>query len=415
MPTELSRLPTRLALLTALTALAQPALAQQTDTTTPYYFGGSVGVARVSNLYRQSTATNDDTVTSLGVLGGANLRLGRQQLTLDGSLQDNRYSANSGLNNASYDLRSALNWETVANLSGTLSAKSTRALADFNIGGGVSPIFKKNTEQNDEYAALARLGVATRFTLEAGWTYHKRDFSAAEYDRFDFSQNAGSLGIYATPGGNVRLGLVGRHTKGQYPRYPVGLALDPTTGQPVVVNAVNDFSRNDIDFTTNWNTGGSSTLNTRLSRSRLRNSLTGLRDFSGTTGAVGWDWRPTAKLQLGLQIARDTGAETMIRAIDLNRVYTSWQVNGSYALTAKLSLSASASSGRSRLASGAGASASTSDTFDNDKSYGLGLRWSYSRGLSLGCQYNHVSRDSSVSLYAYTASSYGCTGQALFF
>jgi hypothetical protein len=426
MPTKQNpHLSGRLALLAALAALAQPALAQaQADDTTPYYFGGSLGLARVTNLYRQSNASNDDTVTSIGLLAGMDERLGRQHLTLDGSLQDNRYSKNDGLNNASYNLRGALNWQTVDNLSGTLSAKSTRALADFNIGGGVDPIFRKNTERNDEYAALARLGVATRFTLEGGWTYRKREFSAIEYDRFDYSQNTGSLGIYGTPGANVKLGLVARHTKGQYPRYPVSTVTDPVTGQPVidpvtglpqVISAPNDFTRNDIDFTTYWSTGGSSTLNTRLSRSRLKNSLTGLRDFSGTTGAIGWDWRPTAKLQLGLQYARDTGSETMARAIDLNRVYTSWQVTGNYAMTAKLSANAMASRGRSRLVADASASTSVADTFDNDKTFGLGLRWAISRGFSLACQYTRASRDSSVPQYVYTASSYGCTGQALFF
>jgi hypothetical protein len=401
------RFPGRLALFAALSALTHPVIAQQqTDDSTPYYFGGSLGVSRVTNLYRESSATNDDTVTSIGVLGGVNERLGRQHLTLDGSLQDNRYSNNSGLNNASYSLAGALNWQTVANLSGVLSAKSTRALADFNIGGGVEPIFRKNTERNDEYGALARLGVATRYTLEGGWTYRKRDFSAVEYDRFDYSQNTGSLGIYGTPAGNVRLGLVARHTKGQYPRYPI-------TEQPVVVEAPNDYTRNDIDFTTNWSTGGSSTLNTRLSRSRVKNSLSTLRDFSGTTGAIGWDWRPTAKLQFTMQYARDTGSETMARAIDLNRVYTYWQLTGNYAMTAKLSLNASASRGRSSRA--IDPNNPTPDTFDSDKTYGLGVRWAISRGLSLGCQYNHASRDSSVPQYIYSASSYGCTGQALFF
>lgn len=414
MPTENPHAPGRLALLAALAALAQPALAQQqADDTTPYYFGGSLGVARVTNLYRASNATNDDTVTSIGLLAGMDQRLGRQHLTLDGSLQNNRYSTYSDLDNSSYSLRGALNWQTVANLSGELSAKSSRALADFNIGGGVTPIFTKNVERNDEFAALARMGVATRFTLEGGWTHRRRDFSAVEYDRFVFSQDTGSLGIYGTPGANVKLGLVGRHTTGRYPRYPVGVAIDPGTQLPVIVSAPNDFTRNDIDFTTNWSTGGSSTLNTRLSRSRLKNGLQGLRDFNGTTGAVGWDWRPTAKLQLGLQYLRDTGSESMIRAIDLNRVYTSWQLDANYALTAKLGVNASASRGRSRRV--ADSSTPVADSFDNDKTYSLGLRWAISRGLSLGCQYSYVSRDSSVPQYVYTASSYGCTGQALFF
>lgn len=388
----------------------------QTDDTTPFYVGGTLGVSRVSNVYREPNATNDDTVTSVGLLGGIDQRLGRQHLTVDGSLQNNRYATNSDLNYRSYSLRSALNWQTVGNLSGVLSAKSDRSLADFNIGNGIDPddlVRKKNIERNDEYQAIARLGVTTRYTLEGGWTQRRRDFSAEEYARFVYRQNTGSLGLYATPAGNVRLGLVARHTKGTNPRYPVGLAIDPDTSEVVVVNAINDFTRDDIDFTTRWTVGGHSTLNTRISRSKTRNSLDLLRDFSGTTGAIGWNWRPTGKLQFDLNYSRDTGQESVVRAADLNRVYTTWQFAGSYAMTGKLSFSVKASSNRTRRNGESGVN--LADAINDTQLYNVGVRWAISRGFSLNCQYDHASRDSSVPQYVYSASSYGCTGQAILF
>lgn len=396
-------------------ALAQQAQAQ-TDDTTPFYAGGSVGVSHVSNVFRQSNANNSDTVITTGLLAGIDQRLGRQHLTVDGVLQNNRYSGNRELNNQSYTLRSALAWQTVGDISGTLSATSSRSLADFNIGGGVDPIFKKNTERNDDYAALVRMGLLGRYSVEGGWTHRRRNFSATEYDRFAFNQNTGQLGLYATPGGNVRLGLVGRHTKGEYPRYPIYSPLFPgLPNSPVVQtgSAQDDFTRNDFDFTTNWTTGGNSSLNTRLSRSRVTHSLIALNDFSGTTGAVGWNWRPSGKIQVGVQYARDTGAESVGKATDLNRLYTSWQLNGSYALTGKLSLSANANRNRSHRAGDA--AKNLTESFDNDQIYGLGLRWAFSRALSLSCQYNHASRDSSVERYSYSSNSYGCTGQAIVF
>lgn len=385
-------------------ALLPPLAAQaQTDDATPFYVGGSLGASRVSNVYRQSSAANNDTVVSAGLLGGIDQKYGRQHLTIDGSLQNNRYSENRDLDNRSHSLRGALNWETVGNLSGVLSAKSDRSLADFNIGSGVDPITKKNIEREDQYQALVRLGVATRYTLEGGLTHRRRDFTASEYDRFDFRQNAASLGLHATPAGNLRLGLTARRTKGMNPHYPVGL----TTEQ-------NDYTRDDFDFTTRWSTGGHSTLSTRVSRSKTENSLsTRLRDFSGTTGSIGWNWQPTAKLQFNLQYARDTGQESVISAADLNRVYTSWQLGTGYALTSKISLNARASRNRATRSSTAGTA--VSDALDDFKTYNLGLRWAFTRGSSLGCQYDHASRNSSVAQYVYSASSYGCTTQVLFY
>ncbi|WP_404667394.1 hypothetical protein [Roseateles asaccharophilus] len=394
-----------------MAALSAPARAQ-TDDTKPFYAGVTLGASRVSNVYRQSSATNDDTVVTGGLVAGTDQRLGRQRLTLDGSLQDNRYSSNKDLNNRAYNVRGALNWQTVGNLSGVLSAKSSRSLADFNIGNGIDPIFKKNIERNDEYQAIARLGVLTRYTLEGGWTHKRRNFSAEEYARFIYNQDTGSLGIYATPGASLRLGVVGRQTKGKNPRYPVGLAIDPGTLKPVVVSAPNDYDRRDIDLTARWATGGSSTLNTRISRSRSENSLDGLRDFSGTTGSVGWDWQPTGKVQFNLQYSRDTGQESVVQAADLDRVYTSWQLGGSYALTSKVNISAKTSSRVGRRTSSSGAT--VADAMDDTKLYNIGLRWTVSRGLSVVCQYDRASRDSSIALYAYSANSYGCTGQAIF-
>jgi len=415
MPIKPSHLPHRRTLLAALAAVAtfsQPARAQ-TDDSAPFYVGASLGVSHVSNIYRLSDATNSDTVVSAGVLGGVDHRVGRQHLKLDGSLQDNRYATNSSLNNHSYSVRGALDWQTVGDLSGTLSAKSDRSLADFNIGSGVAPIFRKNTESNDEYQAIARLGVGTRYSVEAGWDYRRRDFSAQEYDIFAFHQNTASLGLYATPAGNVTLGLVGRHTRGQNPRYPVGVAIDPNTLKPVVVTTPNDLTRDDVDFPTHWSTGGSRSLDTRISRSRTRNSLAILTNFGGTTGAIGWNWQATSKLLLNLQYSRDTGQESQVRAADVNRLYTTWQMGGSYALTGKLSLNASASANRSNRSRDSGVN--VFDTFENNQFYNIGLRWAYSRSFSLGCQYDHASRDSSVPQYVYSAGSYGCTGQAILY
>lgn len=410
MPIE-PTLPFRLYAL-ALLACSLPAAAQ-TDERVPFYVGATLGVTHVSNVYRQAGTPNSDTVVSTGLVGGLDQRFGRQQLTLDGSLQNNRYAESRALDYRSHSLRGAFNWQTVGNLSGTLSARSDRSMADFNIGSGVAPLFKKNIESVDEYQALARLGVTTRYTVEAGWAQRQRRFSAAEYDRFAYRQNTGSLGVYATPAGNVRLGLVGRHTTGHNPRYPTGVAIDPDTLQLRVVSERNDYTRDDLDFTTRWSTGGSSSLDTRVSRSRTRNGLEQLRDFSGTTGSLGWNWQPTAKLQLNLQLARDTGQETLVRTADLNRVYTTWQIGGNYALTSKLYLSGRASSSNARRSGDAGTP--VADALDDTRAYNIGLRWAVARGFSLGCQYDHINRDNSVPEYAYTASSYGCTGQAILY
>lgn len=395
-----------------LALLAWPAVNAVAESS-PYYFGTSLGLNHVSNLYRTASAGDSDTVTSLGLLGGLDQQIGRQRLTVDGSLQNNRYASNSNLNNSSYSLHSGLDWQTVGRLSGSLNVTSSRALADYNIGNGITPIFDKNTQRDNEYSAVARLGVATRYTVEAGFTRRTHDFSAVQYAQLAYRQNAGSLGLYAMPGGNLRVGLALRHTEGQNPTYPTGLTFNPTIPAFEVVYSPNDYRRNDVDLTLNWNTGGASTLNARISASRTNNSLSQLNDFSGTTGALGWTWQALNKLQLSAQFARDSGQETQVRASDVNRVYTSWQFGALYAMTGKLSLNASLNGSRSTKANDA--NTPIADNYELNHSQTLGLRWAYSRSFNMGCQYNRASRNASVAQYSYSANSFGCTGQAIFY
>jgi hypothetical protein len=406
MPTE----PVRLSLAALLcAALFAPAAQAQTDDTVPFYAGVAAGVTHVSNVYRVGPSVglpagtvNSDNVTTAALLAGVDKRLGRQHLKVDGTLQDNRYADNPTLNNSAYTLRAALNWETAGDLSGTVSAQNNRSLAQFNLGSGAELVTGKNLERSQEYGATVRLGVASRYSIEAGVNRRSRDFSAEQYDRFVYSQHTTSLGAYAKPGGNVRFGLVARRTEGDYPRYPLFFA-NIRVGTMAV-----DYVRDDIDLTANWSTGGSSQLFARVSTSRARHDPNNspLRDFNATTGVISGSWQPTGKIKLGLQFARDTGQELLISNADVNRVYNSWQFNGDYALTGKLSLNASASNSRNQRDDGG---------FDKERSHGLGLRWAITRSLSLSCQYNHAARDSSVLQYAYSANSYGCTGQALVF
>jgi len=406
------RPPLRAIALSAAALLALPAEAQTNDAA-PFYAGASLGVTHVSNIYRLASGSNSDRVTSAGLLAGIDQRFGRQHLTVDGSLQDNRYAETSSLNNRAYSLRAALDWQTVGHLSGTFSALNTRSLAQFNLGNGAEQSQEKNIERNEDYYAIVRLGVGTRYSLEATLNRRTRDFSLPVYDRFVYRQHTGGLGFYGTPGGNLRLGLVVRYTDGSFPHYPSyryinvsGVLIPILDGYAAV-----DYKRNDIDFTTAWNTGGSSTLNTRISSSRTRYEpkTAGLTDFHGTTGAIGWTWRPTGKIELGAQLARDTGQETPARAADVNAIYTSWQLNGTYALTGKVSFNASVTGFRSHRSNDSGTPLAEAD--DRNNSYGLGMRWSYSRSLSLSCQANHANRDASVAAYNFSANSYGCTGQ----
>jgi len=372
--------------------------------TSPYYLGGSLGLYHVSNVYRQSNAANSDEVGSASLLAGLDQRLGRQRLFVDASVQANRYRRSSELNNIAYSAKLGLDWASLARLSGTLSASKNRSLADYNIGSGITPIFKKNTEDNSQLQGIARLGLVTKLTLEASVTHRTRDFSAIEYGRLNYREDVGSLGLVWRPSSPLRLGLAARHTKGKNPRYLL-------QNQQVTPD---EFTRNDVDLTGGWEASGASKLDARLSASRSRHSVADLRNFSGVTGALLWQWQPTAKWSFSTRVSRDSGLDNYYLGFanlssDYNRITRALQLNSSYELSGKLLLDA----GLTISSTDRSDTLFQSSSYDRDRAYKLGARWIYSRGLELGCQLSHAGRRSSTAFYAYSANTYGCYGQAV--
>lgn len=373
----------------------------------PYYFGGSLSVNQVSNIYRQSNNTNNDTVSTASVLAGLDQSFGRQRLFADGSLNTSRYRSNADLNNNGYNLKAGLDWSTVERLSGTVSVNNSRALGTYNVRD-VAPILKKNIEDNNQLEAVARLGLVTKFTLEAIGAYRTRRFSAAEYAQLEFDQNRFSLGIVYRPSTDLSLGVAGRITKDKYPRYSFsGGSYNP-----------GEFERKNIDLTSRWTISGASALEGRLSSgsSKVVNGVG--TDFSGLTGLIGWTWQPTARWNLSTTLSRDTGLETSffsqgtsIFNADQNRLTNALRFNANYEWSSKVALNAGFSLSKTdRTNEFLGQRASN---YDRDTLFNLGVRYQLSRGIQLSCQYSKQARDSSTALYVYDANSYGCSGQII--
>jgi len=380
---------------------AMPALAESN----PYYFGGLLAYNQISNVFRQATAPKNDRLATTSLLAGMDQPVGRQRLFFDASLQDNRYRSNTALNNQGYSLKAGLEWATLERLSGVVDVNTSNALADYNIGSNLTPIFKRNIERNRQYHGLFRLGLVTRYSLEANLTRRERSFSAAEYAQLESKQDAASLGLSYKPSDALTLGVAARHTEGVFPNYPLLFADIP------IGSAEDKYQREDIDLTTELRASGASKFSARLSRGKSSHSLSYERNFSGITGALSWAWQPSAKFSFSTQLSRDTGQEILVAGVNQNRVVSSMQLLANYQLTGKIMLSAGTSLSRGDYTY----QNINTLNFDNITNVNLGARWAYSRGLTFGCQGKHNSRSNSTPQYGYSASSYGCYAQGLLY
>ena len=244
-----------------------------------------------------------------------------------------------------------------------------------------------------------RLGLATQYAMEATVGYRQVDYSAIEYQRREYHQTSGSLGLRYRPRTALDLGLALRLTQANYPRF----AFD-TVGQTWLSDKL---TRKDIDLTANWVPNAISTVSVRLSPTRTTYDRNTGGDFSGLTGSVNWLWQPTGKSRLNSTLWRDTGQSSYATSlgfgqpgvVDYSQIGTSLRFKGEQDVTGKIAATASLTYAHRTLVDTVrgtvlGFSNSTSGN-DNTVTLALGGKWSATRSVQVGCDIHSEQRSSS--------------------
>lgn len=389
-------------------ALSGNALAQEK----PWYIGASQGFTHQSNVFKAPAGQEvSDTVSSTGVLGGLNLELGRQRLYADLSANRNKYEDQGQLDNDSYTVSSGLDWQTVERLSGNLRVMGRRSLGDYGVAtlpayGVVTP--PRNVETVRQASASVRFGFVSHLGLQGGFDDREAKYSFTK--ERDTSSQSAHLGLnWGTPGSVLTLGVSGRVTKGESPNYRALLdPLLPNLGFGPVEPDESD--RKDIDFTATWVPSALSTVIGRISVTREEHTAASRSDFSGVTGEVEWNYKPSDKLAVVAAVSRDTGSQTSFARIlptdslssmvDQNRINWVFQGEAKYALTAKISLTGSFAHTRGET-EGVGRRTAT----NTSNQYALGARYQVLRTVSLSCNLSRETRR------GYGANVAGCAAQ----
>lgn len=355
-----------------------------------------------------------DTYSSTGLVAGIDQPIGRQRLFGNANVRNNRFNTLDQLNNVSYGVNAGLDWETINKLSGTLGVFSNRTLAN-NSAGVVQPTPTKNLETTDQVLARIQYGTAGLLSLDGALVWRKLDYSDPAYAGANFDQTAASAGIKYRPSGALTLGASLRATRGSYPEIDV------------------DFTRNDLDLTALWVPTGLSTVNARLSYGRQKNKAAGAvaplnteaRDFSGGTGMVSWDYKPTGKLALRTTLSRDTGTETSFLRItedapnliaygDIARLTTALSLTARYEVTGKIVANGGVLAQRRTLSDLFLPTPGVADQRGSDR-FGrvwFGLTWAPTLHWQIGCNLAHEKRTESGGLAVpYSANAGSCSAQ----
>ena len=383
--------------------------------TSPYVIGVSQSYAQDSNVVRladgaslpASVVSKSDSIATTTLLGSFEQPIGRQRLSASANLRDNRYRDNGVYDNQGYGLAAGLDWATIERVSGNISLRSNRTLASFDrANGNNAPNVVKNIERTDQLSSTVRAGVVTRLTLEAGFSHQKQRFT--EFGS-RLQQSVTSLGLRHQLSGGLTVGAGVRLTRGSYP------------------DDGDNFDGRDVDLQVLWTPNGISSVAARLSLGKTDHSLAAAQDFSGATGALTWDWRPTAKLAFSTQYNRSTGNESSFTRIgapasglnaqaDNSRLTTTWSLGVGYDLSAKVRLDASFAHVARTLTNAISVNAAQPNSAtDGDRlqRLRLGLRYVPTRSVELSCTVGREARsaDNAALTYAYRANTAGCSAQ----
>jgi Putative beta-barrel porin 2 len=394
----------RLLLAACLVAHLPLAAQQAEDATRPWNVGLSQDVTRYTNVLNSPSDGVGDTVWTTTLSGRLNVPFGRQRAYANGALSHTRYSNIDGLNGQGYTLGAGLDWSTIGNLSGNVQANAGRQQADCNTG--VSTATLKNNESYRELRASALLGGVGLLGIEGTLGYRQVDFSAPEFDSREYEQNSGSLGVIYRPSSALSLGT---GLAVQYSDYDV-----PAFGQ----SQPDTSSRRDLYVTAEWTATGASTVGTRLNFGKTDYKRPNAEDFSGVTGSIYWNWRPSGRTTLTTSLSRDTGQEsgfqsltnggrTRLTATDFSRVTNLFTLGANYDLTGKIVLTGGLSYARRSLVDSISGRAGN----DNTTVTSLGANWLATRIITVGCKIGHESRSASgFGSFDYSGSSFGCLG-----
>lgn len=377
---------------------ATPAFAQDAtpNERSPYYFGVSQAFSHDSNLYRTASNEVSETISITSLLAGFDQPIGRQRLFADVEAQINRFHTVDSLNNKSFAVNAGMDWETVEFLSGALRYSARNSLADFGtLDGSTIP----SDQISQQFLASARFGMTSKLSFNAAYEHRDLKYRADVYANRNYKQDAVSGGFRWGTADLLVFGLGYRATKGRTPEFQ---ATPPYE---------DELDRRDIDFTTAWTPTGASTLNVRISSTKETHTLPSNNERSAVTGALAWDYRPTAKLSFTTAITRDTGTETTFLGIppsgstplpvDQSSLSTTTQVQARYAMTSKVSMNGDIRYRRGTLTNG---------EEERLTGYGIALNYNPTRSVTLGCDVTYEDRDT-VNITAYKATVSTCSAQ----
>ncbi|NMG35878.1 outer membrane beta-barrel protein [Azoarcus sp. TTM-91] len=357
------------------------------------------------NLYRLSDeaevprGTRHDTISTTGVGLRFDHEYSRQRLRADVGLTSSRYQEHGDLDHDSPDARFYWDWQLGNRWSGLVSHMYRESMTGFDEVRGS----ELNINTYVRSAATADFWWHPRWATGVGFAHTKSRFDEENSRIGDFDADTVDFNLTYRPPTENRVIFTVRETSGRYPN------------RPAEAGSIRDYEQHEIRLGGEWQLTGATRVSGFLGRTRLEYRFAPNRDFTGTTGRLGVDWKATAKSSVSLSIRREVGAQQDVAA---NYAITEAVVLApKWALTDKMTLGAGLEWRRRDYGGDPQLQASNvvaSRDADSSRRYGLSLEYKPMRALSFLLTVQRQKRNASEVLNRYDANSGALSMRFLF-
>lgn len=361
------------------------------------------------NLFRLPSDTNaasilgrsrqGDSITTTSVGLALRHSYSLQQLELEASLVDHRYSTFDYLNFIARNYAAAWHWSLTPSVHGDLTGErkeTQNSFSDFT-GYGTRNL---RTDEKQHFEAVIETGSAWK--LLGGVTRLTRSNSQQFLEEGDTRLDSAEAGLrYVFRSGSV-LSYTARSGRGEF----------VNRAQPITTSLLdNRFDQVENEIHMTWPVTGKTSMEGRLAHLTRTHAHFAERDYAGVIGNIGVNWAISDKTSLSASLARelDSYQSSNSSFIRTNRftLSPSWQITAKTALRGKLDYAR-------RDYRGAVTAFPTSNRSDYIRQAMVAIEWQASQELTLDASLQNEKRTSSQPGFDYTSTIAGISARLKF-
>lgn len=319
-----------------------------------------------------------------------------QRVRFDARVEPTKFMEYSQFDYVGYNAGANWDWAVGRALFGTAGVRFRRNLSYFLNGSQLNG--EANLESRQQYYLTGGLRLTPNWAIIGGVDYLLLDNSASIVNFADYRFTSYEAGVQFAPGTGTEVGLVYRHTSGDYPNRQIRDSL----GNFISATGIdNSFKQNALLARLQIKPSDDSRIAGEIGYTQRKFDQVADRDFSGITAGLNLDWRPTGATTVQVALIRGILSQDLLTGSFIDettlRVTPTTVLTGKLTLTGLLSYSIRDFKGEQGVGSGAAASRE-----DKLTTVGAELGYSYSRNIILTAGLRHESRSSSVDVLDFT-------------